>query len=160
MNYYTRTGDQMTTSVITKRVYKNHPLVECLGTIDELQSHLMLCTHYVDEKKQDLLKNLAASFFSYSADLIGVGSCRMTEDNVLALEKSVDEISQTLPKQQGFLLPGTTLANAQIHIARTVARRLERTLVTYARKKTIPAVLLKYINRVSDLLYVLARSVE
>ncbi|MGD9605622.1 MAG: cob(I)yrinic acid a,c-diamide adenosyltransferase [Bacilli bacterium] len=160
MKIYTRTGDEMQTSVITKRVYKNDALVECLGTIDELQAHLMLCTHYVDQNKQVLFKKLATDLFSFSADLLKVGKMRLTQEHVKELETLIDEISLTIPKQTGFLLPGTTKANANIHISRTVARRLERALVTYALKEETSPVLLSYLNRFSDLLYVLARSVE
>lgn len=160
MKIYTRTGDEMQTSVISKRVYKDDPLVECLGTIDELQAHLMLCSHYVDQKKQDLLRHLASDLFSFSADLLKVGTPRLGDSHVADLEKTIDDLSALIAPQTGFLLPGTTIANAQIHIARTIARRLERALVAYARKEETAPILLSYLNRLSDLLYVLARSVE
>lgn len=160
MKIYTRTGDELTTSVVSKRVYKNDELVECLGTVDELQAHLMLCTHYVASDTKEVLENLAQSLFAFSADLLQYQKKRISNKEVLQLEHLIDEYSQKLTIQTKFLLPGTTIANAQVHISRTIARRLERRLVALALIKEVDKDLLAYLNRLSDLLYVIARSEE
>lgn len=161
MKIYTRTGDDMTTSLIYKRVFKNDEAVECLGTIDELSSHLMLATHYAEGEVKKTLISLAEDLFDLSADLLRAKPDRLiTEKKIAWLENTIDIFSANLPEQHGFVLPGGTVASAEIHVARTVARRLERRLVTFGLKETLEPELFRYVNRLSDLLYVLARNSE
>lgn len=164
---YTKTGDSGTTSLVGgSRVSKDDHRVEAYGTVDELNSHIGLLaemlrdepgTHY-DELKavqrnlftlQTLLATEDASLYSQLPQL------QMEE--VDRLERQIDAISDQLPKLHSFVIAGGNLAGAQCHVCRTVCRRAERGVVTLAHKGHVDEVILRYLNRLSDYLFVLAR---
>ncbi|MFA6627122.1 MAG: cob(I)yrinic acid a,c-diamide adenosyltransferase [Bacilli bacterium] len=160
MKIYTHTGDHLTTSIQKKRVFKDDDAIEVVGSIDELQSILMVAHSFTDfEKIRTVLQSVCQDLFEYSQDLIAEGSDFPTS-KIKNIEKTIDDFSSKLPKLTEFILPGKTRSSSLIHYARTVARRCERVIVRYAKNKKINDTLLQYINRVSDLLFVLARSVE
>lgn len=160
MKIYTRTGDHLTTSIQKKRVFKDDDAIEVVGSIDELQSILMVAHSFTDfEKIRTVLQSVCQDLFEYSQDLIAEGS-DFPPSKIKNIEKTIDDFSSKLPKLTEFILPGKTRSSSLIHYARTVARRCERAIVRYAKNKKINDTLLQYINRVSDLLFVLARSVE
>lgn len=160
MKIYTRTGDHMTTSIQKKRVFKDDEAIEVVGTIDELQSVIMVAHSFTDfEKIRTILLSICQDLFGFSQDLIA-GSNEFPASKVKEIEKTIDEFQAKLPKLTEFILPGKTRSSSMIHHARTVARRTERVIVHYARTHKISDVLLQYINRISDLLFVLGRTVE
>jgi cob(I)alamin adenosyltransferase len=162
MKITTKTGDNMTTGAIYKRVYKDDPLIECLGTIDEFQANLMNATHLLkDPEIKRHLEYLVNKMFLFGEDLIKFDKTQnITFQEVNELEDRINHFEKALPEQHEFLLPGKTLESSVIHVARTIARRLERRVITYGREVKLRADLLAYINRLSDLLYIYARVTE
>ncbi|MDD4000575.1 MAG: cob(I)yrinic acid a,c-diamide adenosyltransferase [Bacilli bacterium] len=159
MKISTKTGDEMMTSAVKRRVYKDDPLIECLGTIDELQVSLMNASHPLkDPRIQKQLKLLVERLFLLGADLINEESQNI--DSVRDLEEEINYYEKLLPEQKSFLLPGRTPEGCQIHMARVIARRLERRVVSYGRKVKLRPEIFAYLNRISDLLYIYARAVE
>jgi cob(I)alamin adenosyltransferase len=169
---YTRQGDRGETShPAGMRVSKDHPHLHLLGTLDELNAHLGFCAAQLASLPQPvppvLLPTLSGAqqdLFTLTAALFREGSASETEHAVEHLEKSIDALEASLPRLTQFLLPGGHPAAASLHIARTVCRRAERLLVAAARQEAnrLPgqADALTYLNRLSDLLFVAARTVN
>jgi cob(I)alamin adenosyltransferase len=172
MKIYTRTGDDGSTGLIGGgRVRKCDPRLECYGTIDELNAALGLAvTAGVSDGGRtdaELLSRLAA----VQNDLFVVGSHLATPDEsphkaslpvldeavVTRLEMQIDAAEAELPKLRNFILPGGTETAARLHLARTICRRAERLIVDFSLDRPVPAVLLTYLNRLSDWLFVQAR---
>ena len=170
---YTKTGDDGTTGVIGgRRFSKSSILIEAYGTCDELNSHLGLLrvtlAHYDNlSDAQALLTSIQNRLFDWGAIMatppdeptLSQRLSKMTEsdENVRLLEKWIDEWNEELPKSTTFVLPGSNLANAQAHVARTVCRRLERVLVRRNEKFPIEPATIAYFNRLSDFLFTFAR---
>lgn len=165
MQIYTRTGDQGTTRIIGgKSVHKNSAKVEAYGTVDELNSILgMLAAH------GDLWPELQAEIMEIQQYLFDCGNdlatpedserypFRLTSDHVTWLESRIDEYSNIPPAVESFILPGGSSLAALIHFARTVTRRAERCTVTLKQNQTINPASLKFLNRLSDYFFALAR---
>lgn len=162
MSVYTRTGDNGTTSLLHgKRLGKDQKIFEVLGTLDEFNSVLGLVLSSVsfssDARKflvkiQGDLFNIGAKIAddkSKKADYIWLNAKTST------IEELIDELESTLPKLTNFILPGGSVAAAHTHVARSLCRRLERTIVSYDNSEL--EYVLVFINRLSDLLFVLAR---
>ncbi|NLY78870.1 MAG: cob(I)yrinic acid a,c-diamide adenosyltransferase [Lysinibacillus sp.] len=168
MKLYTKTGDKGTTSLIGGRVSKDHVRVEAYGTIDELNSFIGKAITELDPKLfQDLLADLERiqhELFDCGGDLANVMKDRkykLQEECVETLEKRIDILSEEVPSIKCFILPGGAPAAATLHIARTVTRRAERNVVTLMNEvEDVPAVTQKYLNRLSDYLFVAARTVN
>ncbi|MCZ2340698.1 MAG: cob(I)yrinic acid a,c-diamide adenosyltransferase [Bacteroidales bacterium] len=166
----TKSGDAGETSLGDgSRVPKDHPRMEAIGTVDELNATLgLVCTHCPDFPESELLRVLQNDLFDVGADLCvpisegeEPGRClRITVDQVQRLEQAIDRLNAVLEPLRSFVLPGGTPAAAWLHLARTVCRRAERDVVTLFRDpaERINPELLIYLNRLSDLLFVLARS--
>ncbi len=163
---YTRTGDDGTTGLGSgARVPKHAPRIEAYGTVDELSAVLgtVLASNPAPRTAQ-VLRRVQNELLHLGADLCvpvddprrRPGPCLETR-HVLALEQLMDELHETLPALQNFILPGGTPAAAQLHVARTVCRRAERLLVALAAGEPVSPVNLAYLNRLSDALFVLAR---
>lgn len=156
---YTRTGDQGHTTLGNgQRVDKDHHRIELCGTLDELNSYIGLLL------TDSLTPDISQQLLTIQHDLIKLGSelsCAVplliTADHTIALENSIDMISQQLPPLQTFIIPGGTPESAHCHIARTLCRRAERHLVTLNRLEPVNPASLMYLNRLSDLLFVMAR---
>ena len=164
---YTRTGDGGTTSLVGgSRVDKDDARVEAYGTVDELNSHIGLLAEmmrpmaggYYDELKavQHNLFTLQTLLATEDEELYA-RLPQLPEEEVEILERQIDTITDLLPKLHNFVIAGGNMVGAQCHVARTVCRRAERRAVSLARKARIDDVLLRYLNRLSDYLFVLAR---
>ena len=169
MRIYTRTGDGGETGLFGgDRVPKDHPRVVAYGEADELNALLgVALAALVHHDLRATLTHIQEQLFVVGADLATphpagdrVGRkpvTRLTADAVRALEETIDHYSQGLPELRHFILPGGSLAGAVIHLARAACRRAERAVVTLARQETVNPHLVPYLNRLSDLLFVLAR---
>lgn len=163
MRIYTRTGDKGQTSLANgKRVSKTNCLVEIFGNLDELNSLLGICLNLVKSKEAKIIipkfQNYIFSLGSQIA-LARPGTFEeITGENVKELEIYIDRVEKKLPRLKNFVLPGGTPSAAFLHLARAVCRRAERTVVTTIKPKlNNQKNLIPFINRVSDLLFVLAR---
>lgn len=168
MVVYTRTGDKGKTSLFDQTsVYKDDPRVEAYGTIDELVSFIGLAKHYLkpeDAVTRKRLHDIQRRLFDVAAELATVDTVLLkrtiTEEDVYELEDYIDEYLKHFDTPTYFIIPGDNIASAQFHICRTVARRAERQIVKVIKHEEINPMVLKYVNRLSDLLYTLSRYVE
>ena len=148
---YTRGGDKGETSIIGKRVKKDDAFVEAYGTLDELNSLLGLAVSLSPSLKE-VLENVQKHLYFISAELAG-GDKKISELEVLEIEKLIDKYSEDLPTLKKFIIPGGSRVSSYIHVARTVCGRAERRAVAAETREEV----LAYLNRLSDLLFVLAR---
>ncbi|MDX1668688.1 MAG: cob(I)yrinic acid a,c-diamide adenosyltransferase [Limnobacter sp.] len=157
----TRTGDDGTTGLADgSRLTKCDKRVETMGDVDELNSHLgLLLTEPIPEPLRTELIRIQHDLFDLGAALCMPGYEVFPRGAVERLEKLIDQFNEPLPRLEEFILPGGSRAAAYAHIARTVARRAERSLVLLQQngQETVPDDLLLYLNRLSDLLFVAAR---
>lgn len=165
MRIYTRGGDRGQTGLLGGiRVDKDHPRIEACGDVDELNSLLgLVLTRVSDQTMVGQLKQIQADLFcigSQLADPSQRGSVRLRPEAVTRLEHQIDEWQTQVPPLQAFILPGGAGGAAEIHVARAVARRAERRVVTLARTTQVPPEVLAYLNRLSDYLFVLARVIN
>ncbi|MFS0777992.1 cob(I)yrinic acid a,c-diamide adenosyltransferase [Neobacillus sp. 3P2-tot-E-2] len=168
MRLYTRTGDKGKTSIIGGRVDKDDIRVEAYGTVDEVNCFV---GQVMTELNQAIFKDVLADLekiqhelFDCGGDLANVSdkvAHKLEKEAIDYLEKKIDEYIQEAPELERFILPGGTKPAASIHIARTVTRRAERLVVTLMKtgEKT-PELALKYLNRLSDYFFALARVVN
>lgn len=157
---YTRTGDDGTTGLGTgDRVPKNSERVEVFGTVDELNSLLgvVLASHAVDSDVADCLTLIQRQLFDLGGEMCLPGTNVINADAVAGLEKSLDEFNADLPSLKDFVLPGGSPVAASCHVARTVCRRAERRTWALAQNEDVNEHSLHYLNRLSDLLFVIAR---
>jgi cob(I)alamin adenosyltransferase len=167
---YTRTGDQGTTSLVGgKRVSKTDPRLEAYGTIDELNSFIGLMLSVMDSKAeseenirwiQQKLFNIGGCLATDTASFQLPDSCMILPPDVERIEHMIDALTDGLPEQRSFILPGGTQAASYAHVARTVCRRAERLILALPDDAKAPSELLQYINRLSDYLFVLARRIN
>jgi cob(I)alamin adenosyltransferase len=169
MKIYTRTGDQGETGLLGGgRVPKDHPRILAVGAIDELNAALgvVRCHTSSDEPFSEMDRTLADiqhQLFACGSELgspdANQRSARLITDATIAeLEQSIDRFEATLPPLHEFILPGGCPASAALHVARGICRRAERTLVTASRTETLRVELIQYLNRLGDLLFVVARA--
>ena len=155
----TRTGDNGTTGLgDNTRVSKNSLRVHAMGDVDELNSHigLLLCEPMPDDVR-DLLVGVQHELFNLGGELSIPGFELLKLDAVLALEEALAHYNAALPTLQEFILPAGSRAAAQAHVCRTVARRAERAVVALANQDALKYAPQQYLNRLSDLMFVLAR---
>ncbi|MDX9909702.1 MAG: cob(I)yrinic acid a,c-diamide adenosyltransferase [Mariniphaga sp.] len=163
---YTKTGDDGTTGLVGgTRVKKFDARLEAYGTIDELNAAVGVI------RSCDIPDTISSVLIEIQNRLFNIGSrlasdkkgdkitekLSITEAHIAFLEKAIDEMDKDLPKLRQFILPGGDLASAYCHVARTVCRRAERRILAFADRGTIQPEIVKYINRLSDFLFVLAR---
>ncbi|MCI0655096.1 MAG: cob(I)yrinic acid a,c-diamide adenosyltransferase [Methylococcaceae bacterium] len=156
---YTRTGDDGTTGLGDgSRLRKDDPRIECYGTLDELNSHLgFILALEIPPKTRELLTELQHLLFDLGGELCIPGVRVTGQAHIDWLEKSLDQLNASLPNLKEFILPGGNQAAAACHIARTVCRRCERIAVSLAGQTTINSLTIIFLNRLSDLLFVVAR---
>ena len=156
---YTRTGDGGSTGLADgARVQKDSPLIEAIGAVDELNAALgVLLAETLPDEIRACLTDIQHDLFDLGGELSMPGHAIMTETYVTRLERALDGFNEDLPPLQEFVLPGGSRAATLAHLARTVCRRAERRMVSVARKKSAPPLAVRYLNRLSDLLFVLAR---
>jgi cob(I)alamin adenosyltransferase len=164
---YTKTGDQGETGLGDgRRVPKDHPRVAAYGSVDELNAVLGLALAAVsDHEHRQLLQSIQNDLFDVGADLcmpqaadeVAGKALRVRPEQAARLEKAIDELNAALQPLRSFVLPGGTPGAAWSHLARTICRRAERDVVTLARTEPVNPEVVVYLNRLSDLLFVLAR---
>lgn len=157
---YTRTGDRGTTSLDGKnRVSKSHVRVEAIGNIDELNSAIGLIISFNLEHPdiETSLFRIQQQLFNLGGELCPPHNQAITAENITQLEKDLDRWNEELPPLKEFILPGGNPKSATCHLARTICRRAERTLVSLFEEEPFNPEILRYINRLSDLLFVAAR---
>jgi cob(I)alamin adenosyltransferase len=156
---YTRTGDGGTTGLADgSRVAKDAPRIEAIGAVDELNSVVgMLLSERLPRDLRRCLTDVQHDLFDLGGELSVPGHAIMTEAYVTRLEKLLDRLNAELPPLKDFVLPGGSPAAGCAHVARAVCRRAERRVVTLAGKEIAPPFAMRYLNRLSDLLFVLAR---
>lgn len=165
MNIYTKTGDKGTTSLVGgNRVSKNHPRVEAYGNVDELISYIGLLKAQtegedfgVDFRRIQSTLMLVAAHLASDKHTSAIKD--LEENEILFLESEIDKMQAQLPVQKAFILPGGTKASSLCHVSRTVCRRAERSTIAIIDDELI-AIDIKYLNRLSDYLFVLARFIS
>jgi cob(I)alamin adenosyltransferase len=168
MRIYTRTGDKGQTSIIGGRVDKDDVRVEAYGTVDEVNCFVgQAMTELDGEVFKDVLDDLEKiqhELFDCGGDLANVSAKRelkLGQEAIDYLESRIDEFIEEAPELERFILPGGSKPSASIHIARTVARRAERLIVTLIKtEEKVPEVCLQYMNRLSDYFFALARVIN
>lgn len=167
LKIYTKTGDKGTTSLIGgTKVSKSHLRIEAYGTIDELNSYIGLCRDLAqDENSRNILKEIQDRLFTIGSSL----ACdpekeprmkipELKEEDITLLEKEIDRMNESIPPMKNFILPGGHITVSHLHIARCICRRAERCCVKLeSEKEGIVPIVIKYLNRLSDYLFVLAR---
>jgi cob(I)alamin adenosyltransferase len=164
---YTRTGDDGTTSLGSgERVPKDSPRIEAYGTVDELNSVIgaAIAAGLVPAVLAPL-KRIQNELFHLGSDLCVPEAAkdarpvpRIEDRHVDALEALMDKLSEGLPPLENFVLPGGSLGAAQLHVARTICRRAERLVIALSRIEPVGPAAIRYLNRLSDALFVLARA--
>lgn len=165
MKLYTKTGDEGSTSVIGGRVSKNNTRIDAYGTIDELNSFIGLAISELvrinfSEIVIKELENIQHELFDCGADLANITSTytyKVNEEMVRSLEGRIDLYTNEVPQLERFILPGGSYVAAILHICRTVCRRAERMVVHLKTQENINAYVLKFLNRLSDYFFALAR---
>jgi cob(I)alamin adenosyltransferase len=155
----TRTGDDGTTGLgDNTRVPKHHLRVQAMGDVDELNSNIgVLLCEAMPQPVRELLVDIQHQLFNLGGELSIPGFELLKDDAVMALDQALADHNATLPRLQEFILPAGNRAAAQAHVCRTVARRAERAVVALGTTETLRDTPRHYLNRLSDLLFVLAR---
>lgn len=159
---YTRQGDKGTTRLGDgSPVSKHNPRVESYGNVDELNSVIgLIGGHELPDGMKEILNRIQHDLFDLGGELCIPGHSMIKGDRVQHLEEVIDELNRNLVPLEEFVLPGGTQAAALCHVARTVCRRAERSLVALSQTEEITELALSYLNRLSDLLFVMARSIN
>ena len=165
---YTRGGDSGQTSLGRgERVAKHDPRVEAYGTVDEANAAIGLARLHADVESDAMLARIQHDLFDLGADLCtpeegrrAAGALRIVAGQVERLEREIDAMNGTLRPLDSFILPGGTPAAAYLHLARTVTRRAERLVCALAAEERVNPEAVKYLNRLSDHLFVLGRRVN
>ena len=166
MKIYTKKGDLGETSLFGgKKLSKHHLRIESYGTVDELNAHIGLIRDNSGvEPIRDLLKEIQDTLFVVGGMLASAPGKKpdylnITAEDILLLEKAIDDMDESLPALKNFILPGGHPQVSQCHVARCVCRRAERRVVGLAQEEAVDPLVIQYLNRLSDYLFVLARKV-
>lgn len=165
MKIYTKTGDSGTTSLLGGvRVSKAHVRIEAYGTVDELNAYVgLLRDQEVNARRKDFLKEIQDRLFTLGAELATepgtdkVVKPSLLDSDITALEDSMDEMEKGLEPLKNFILPGGHQSVSFAHLARCVCRRAERITITLSDQEPVDQLVLKYLNRLSDYLFMLGR---
>jgi cob(I)alamin adenosyltransferase len=165
MKIYTKTGDSGTTSLLGgRRVLKSNSRIDAYGTVDELNSFIgLLKDQDINQKRSDLLKEVQDRLFTIGATLAtepgneNVKRPDLHEEDLELLEKEIDLMEKELPVLRNFILPGGHQVVSYCHLARTVCRRTERCVIALMETEAVDEIIVKYLNRLSDYLFVLGR---
>ena len=165
MKIYTKTGDDGSTSLFRGgRVLKNNQRLIAYGTVDELNAVIGLAvSHIIAEDIRDILLKIQNLLFTLGSDLATVADkenpryVRTEADSIEFLEQTIDSIDKKLPGLQSFILPGGTKGASFLHFARTICRRAEREVVSLSQNEEVNENIVIFLNRLSDLLFVLSR---
>ncbi|QQD19101.1 cob(I)yrinic acid a,c-diamide adenosyltransferase [Spongiibacter nanhainus] len=157
---YTRTGDDGTTGLGDgSRINKDHQRMESIGTVDELNSHigLLITELSAEDPYTAILSRIQHDLFDLGGELAVPGYTLVSADRIGELESTLDELNEDLPPLKNFILPGGSKPASLCHLARAVCRRAERCVVALSRSDEINDTTRQYLNRLSDLLFVMAR---
>ena len=167
---YTKRGDKgKTSSIFGGWVSKDHPRINAYGTIDELNASLGMAASFTKDKQiLKILKHIQNELFNIGAELASYGKLKkktgqyykLEQSKIGSLEKFIDQYDERLPNLQTFIIPAGTNAASCLHLARTISRRSEREVVSLTKKEKVNPNILAYLNRLSDLLFVLARALN
>mgnify|MGYP000927918958 CR=1 FL=1 len=166
MGIYTKTGDKGTTSLFDgKRISKDDIRVESYGTVDELGTFMGLAKSYVNDKEMyDTIQEIQNKLFTVATNLATEDDSKVKfhilEEDILNLEKLIDKYMGALNDPTGFIVPGTNKKSAYLHVARTVCRRAERRIISLSGVAEVDPLVIKYVNRLSDVLYAMGRYSE
>lgn len=158
-------GDKGDTSIIGNRVSKDDPVIEVIGTLDELNSSIGLARSFLkDEKADSILEKVQNDLFLIGEEFAKIRRptprTKFSEENVKFLEETINDLEKELEPINRFILPYGALPASALHTARTICRRCERAIVVSKGMEQTNELTLKYINRLSDLLFTLARFVN
>ena len=164
---YTKTGDKGSTSFLGgAKVPKSHSRIEAYGTVDELNSYIGLCRDHLNHEKsrivlqeiQDRLFTIGSSLATDPAKEPKMAIPDLHEEDITRLEKEIDIMNNLIPPMKNFILPGGHPSVSHLHVARCICRRAERCCVRLqSENEVVEAIVIKYLNRLSDYLFVLAR---
>ncbi|MBR2017748.1 MAG: cob(I)yrinic acid a,c-diamide adenosyltransferase [Prevotella sp.] len=166
---YTKTGDKGETSLVGGvKVTKTCCRIEAYGTIDELNSHIGLLVSMLEddcditmlERIQSCLFNVGTHLATDQSQTQLYSSAKLPDGEVERLEQIIDKMIEVLPESHGFVLPGGTIQASQAHVCRTVCRRAERCIIRLSEEAVVSPEIIKYINRLSDLLFVFAKKLN
>ena len=163
MKIYTKTGDDGKTSLFdNSRVWKSHERIVSYGAIDELNSAVGIAISMdLDHQLKEILVRIQNELFIVGSDLANPNmsdtKIRTTENMTMSLENDIDTFESELSELTNFILPGGTLMSSILHLSRTIARRAETHVIALSQKEEINKIAIVYLNRLSDLLFVLAR---
>lgn len=160
MPIYTRFGDKGDTVVFGgNTVRKDDPLIEAIGSVDELNAALGVVVAFTDDVSlKDILAEVQKNLFAIGAELANEKTTKgITPAKTEKLERAIDEIEPKLERLAHFIIPGGSKTAATLHLARTICRRAERRVVSVMARQKINPEIIKYLNRLSGLLFVLAR---
>lgn len=168
MKIYTKKGDTGTTQLIGgTRVSKNHIRIDAYGTMDELNSYIGFTSDFIkDEHSKFILKEIQDRIFTIGSSLASdpqkskMKIPDLKTEDITLLENEIDKMNETLPDMKSFILPGGTQGNSVCHIARCVCRRGERLVVALSEIEETEPIILQYLNRLSDYLFVLSRKIS
>ena len=168
MKIYTKFGDTGETALYGgTRLEKDAPRIEAIGTVDELNAYIGYAQVLIEDTDiSDLIARIQNHLFAIGADLATpathakAAEFRIREDFTTEMETAIDTLSEELPPLTNFILPGGCTAGAILHIARVVCRRSERCVVHLTREEDVNSEIIRSLNRLSDLLFVLARTVN
>ena len=165
---YTKTGDGGETGLVDgSRIGKDHVRAQAIGDVDEANSAIGLAALGVRARRQwEMLRRIQNELFDLGADLAAPGedfaptelSLRIVPDQIERLEREIDEMNESLAPLRSFILPGGGAGSAQLHLARSIVRRAERSAVAASREVAVNPLALVYLNRLSDHLFVMARA--
>jgi cob(I)alamin adenosyltransferase len=159
---YTRGGDSGTTSLMgSKRVHKDSMRMQALGDVDELNCQMgVIRSLCIDDQMKGFLQEIQNLLFELGAELAQPGTSRLVPPHAARVEQFIDRLDEALPPLKTFILPGGSAAAAQCHLARAVCRRAERSLFRLSRTEHVNSASLQFVNRLSDLLFVVARTIN
>ena len=168
LKIYTKTGDKGETSLIGgTRVPKHHIRIESYGTVDELNSHIGLIRDQdIDQHSKNILIEIQDRLFTIGASLASdpqkskMKIPDLKEEDVVLLESEIDKMNEELPEMKSFVLPGGHTTVSYCHIARCVCRRAERLTIHLSENDFVADLVIKYLNRLSDYLFVLSRKLS
>lgn len=171
---YTRTGDKGTTTLVGGiKISKSHPRIEAYGTIDELNSHIGLLVALMRrdistdnddavflERVQSVLFNVGTYLATDITQTPIYPSAQLNEAEIAIVEREIDRVVAATPENHCFVLPGGSVVASQAHVCRSVCRRAERRMVEFSEATPIDYLYVRYVNRLSDYLYALARKLN
>jgi cob(I)alamin adenosyltransferase len=168
MKVYTKTGDKGQTSLIGgTRVPKHHIRIESYGTVDELNSYIgLIRDQQIDDNSKTILVEIQDRLFTIGSSLASdpekskMKIPDLKEEDVTLLENEIDKMNEALPEMRSFILPGGHTTVSYCHIARCVCRRAERLTIHLSENSFVAELVIKYLNRLSDYLFVLSRKLS